>query len=141
MILTAKSLIEPSRAWQVIEIATKTIENKNVKKNYSIFNQKMLRYSIAPQQKMKKNCITEAAVLAVKEIDDTATMPDQPHLAESLTEALKQLKEGSNLLEEQFQGDDLGGMFSNLGLDDVCRQFNQFLFNLIHLSLLSSLRY
>lgn len=70
-------------------------------------------------------------MLAVKEIDDTATMPDQPHLAESLTEALKQLKEGSNLLEEQFQGDDLGGMFGNLGLDDVCFKL---LFSLIYLS-------
>lgn len=61
----------------------------------------------------------EAAALAIKEIDENAALPDEPHLAESLTEALKQLKEGSNLLEEQFQTDNLSGMFSNMGLDDV----------------------
>lgn len=29
------------------------------------------------------------------------------------------MKEGSSLLEEQFQNENLGGMFANLGLDDV----------------------
>lgn len=62
---------------------------------------------------------SEAAALAIKGIDENAELPDEPHLAESLTEALKQLKEGSNLLEEQFQSDNLGGMFANMGLDDV----------------------
>lgn len=46
-------------------------------------------------------------------------MPTEPQLADSLTEALKSLKEGSGLLQEPIPPEGLSGMFSGLNLDDV----------------------
>lgn len=57
--------------------------------------------------------------MAVQGIDETAQHSAEPQLAESLTEALKSLKEGSGLLQESIPPEGLSGMFAGLGLDDV----------------------
>lgn len=62
---------------------------------------------------------TEAAALAVHGLDENAALPTEPQLADSLTEALKSLKEGSGLLQEPIPPEGLSGMFSGLNLDDV----------------------
>lgn len=61
----------------------------------------------------------EAAALAVHGLDENAAIPSEPQLADSLTEALKSLKEGSGLLQEPIPPEGLSGMFSGLNLDDV----------------------
>lgn len=61
----------------------------------------------------------EAAALAVHGLDENAALPTEPQLADSLTEALKSLKEGSGLLQEPIPPEGLSGMFSGLNLDDV----------------------
>lgn len=61
----------------------------------------------------------EAAALAVQGLDENAALPTEPQLADSLTEALKSLKEGSGLLQEPIPPEGLSGMFSGLNLDDV----------------------
>lgn len=63
--------------------------------------------------------MAEAAAMAVQGLDENATLPTEPHLADSLTEALKSLKEGSGLLQEPIPPEGLSGMFSGLNLDDV----------------------
>lgn len=62
---------------------------------------------------------TEAAAKAVQGLDESAALPTEPQLADSLTEALKSLKEGSGLLQEPIPPEGLSGMFSGLNLDDV----------------------
>lgn len=57
--------------------------------------------------------------MAVQGLDENATLPTEPQLADSLTEALKSLKEGSGLLQEPIPPEGLSGMFSGLNLDDV----------------------
>lgn len=57
--------------------------------------------------------------MAVQGLDENATFPSEPQLADSLTEALKSLKEGSGLLQEPIPPEGLSGMFSGLNLDDV----------------------
>lgn len=52
-------------------------------------------------------------------LDENAALPTEPQLADSLTEALKSLKEGSGLLQEPIPPEGLSGMFSGLNLDDV----------------------
>lgn len=64
---------------------------------------------------------TEAAALAVQGIDENAALQTEPQLADSLTEALKSLKEGSGLLQEPIPPEGLSGMFSGLNLDDVSK--------------------
>lgn len=61
----------------------------------------------------------EAAALAVQGIDENAPVNAEPQLAESLTEALRSLREGSGLLQEPIPPEGLSGMFSGLNLDDV----------------------
>lgn len=61
--------------------------------------------------------------MAVQGIDENAQHSAEPQLAESLTEALKSLKEGSGLLQESIPPEGLSGMFAGLGLDDVRIQF------------------
>lgn len=61
--------------------------------------------------------------MAVQGIDEGAPLSAEPQLAESLTEALKSLKEGSGLLQEPIPPEGLSGMFAGLGIDDV-RIFN-----------------
>lgn len=63
--------------------------------------------------------MAEAAAKAVQGIDETAPLPTEPQLADSLTEALKSLKEGSGLLQEPLPVEGLSGMFSGLNFDDV----------------------
>lgn len=67
---------------------------------------------------------TEAAALAVHGLDENAALPTEPQLADSLTEALKSLKEGSGLLQEPIPPEGLSGMFSGLNLDDVSSTFS-----------------
>lgn len=66
---------------------------------------------------------TEAAAAAVQGLDENAQLPTEPQLADSLTEALKSLKEGSGLLQEPIPPEGLTGMFSGLNLDDVSSRF------------------
>lgn len=63
--------------------------------------------------------MAEAAALAVQNVDEGATLHAEPQLADSLTEALKALKEGSGLLQEPIPPEGLSGMFSGLQLDEV----------------------
>lgn len=63
----------------------------------------------------------EAAALAIQGIDETAP-PQENQITDSLTEALKALREGSGALQEPIVPDGLTGMFSGLGLDDVSTQ-------------------
>jgi len=62
--------------------------------------------------------MAEAAALAVQGVDKDASIPAEPQLADSLTEALKALKEGSGLLQEAIPPEGLAGMFSGLQLDE-----------------------
>lgn len=62
--------------------------------------------------------MAEAAAKAVQGLDENAALPTEPQLADSLTEALKSLKEGSGLLQEPIPPEGLSGMFSGLNLDD-----------------------
>lgn len=64
----------------------------------------------------------EAASLAVQGMDNNAALTAEPHLADSLAEALKSLKEGSGILQEPIPPEELSGMFSGLNLDDVSVQ-------------------
>lgn len=73
---------------------------------------------------------SEAAALAVKELDENAVIPSETQLAESLTEALKSMKEGSGLLHEPVPADGLSGMFSAMNLDEV----SVYIFVFYHLS-------
>lgn len=70
--------------------------------------------------------IVEAAAMAVQGFDESATFPTEPQLADSLTEALKSLKEGSGLLQEPIPAEGLSGMFSGLNLDDVRIKYFQY---------------
>lgn len=63
--------------------------------------------------------MAEAAAMAVQSVDEGATLNAEPQLADSLTEALKALKEGSGLLQEPIPPEGLSGMFSGLQLDEV----------------------
>lgn len=47
--------------------------------------------------------------MAVQGLDENATFPSEPQLADSLTEALKSLKEGSGLLQEPIPPEGLSG--------------------------------
>lgn len=71
--------------------------------------------------------------MAVQGLDENAALPTEPQLADSLTEALKSLKEGSGLLQEPIPPEGLSGMFSGLNLDDVGLNFYSFmiLFNIL----------
>lgn len=69
---------------------------------------------------------TEAAAKAVQGLDESAALPTEPQLADSLTEALKSLKEGSGLLQEPIPPEGLSGMFSGLNLDDVSFEFTSY---------------
>lgn len=64
--------------------------------------------------------------------DETASLPTEPPLADSLTEALKSLKEGSGLLQEPLPADGLSGMFSGLNLDDVSIDAYELFMNDVH---------
>lgn len=57
--------------------------------------------------------------MAAQGIDENVHRSAEPQLAETLTEALKSLKEGSGLLQESIPPEGLSGMFAGLGLDDV----------------------
>lgn len=69
----------------------------------------------------------EAAAKAVQGLDENAALPTEPQLADSLTEALKSLKEGSGLLQEPIPPEGLSGMFSGLNLDDVSFEFTSYI--------------
>lgn len=62
--------------------------------------------------------------MAVQGLDENASLPTEPQLADSLTEALKSLKEGSGLLQEPIPPEGLSGMFSGLNLDNVRMNIN-----------------
>lgn len=61
----------------------------------------------------------EAAALAVRGIDENAPISAEPQLADSLTEALRSLRDGSTMLQEPIAPEGLSGMFSGLNLDEV----------------------
>lgn len=63
--------------------------------------------------------MAEAAVLAAQNVTEGDANAAEPQLADSLTEALKSLKEGSGLLQEPIPPEGLSGMFQGLQLDEV----------------------
>lgn len=62
--------------------------------------------------------MAEAAALAVQNVTDGGANAAEPQLADSLTEALKSLKEGSDILQEPIPPEGLSGMFQGLQLDE-----------------------